>query len=340
MQRKFIVTADDYGLSPIIDDAVQSAIARKLVTAVSVFPNVRDENGNFSVAKAKILKNSFPHVSVGMHFTITSGEMISGAVDPLTKKRGRKKDFFKGVISQNPDNVSVDNLEKELQAQIDVFEKDGVEIDFFSDHHGLLSITNTGSEAMMRVVKRYMENKNRNIPIRNPMLSCGAIKDSKSCLDRSKMYSLTQAGTIVNEIRDFLWFDSLSFINFDFNVIDGIVDKVHNNGIHTPDYFIEHFYGKANKGTLQCIVKDAPSVRLKPGNPINSNIVASEILVHLAIVPDVFEGNTPYLEKEKVIADYGLSTSYLRHTRGREYATLIKELPKLIKDDDLVSFDH
>lgn len=323
--RKLIFTADDYGITPLIDDAVNSAAAKNIISAVSVLPNGKDQNGNFSVTKARILKKSFPQISIGMHFTITSGDRVCNNAKSLSR-RGKRK--FRGIASQHPDKAVNNDLEEELEAQIKVFEDENLEIEHFSDHHGLLSYTDKGLNTMLHVIKRYNNKIGKNVPLRNPVFISGIINDKGNCLDKSAMYQKAKLGAF---IRNLYRKKCLSEMDFDFDKINKHLQKIHDNGITTTDYFIENFYASPKKETLQCIINEAKDTKYSISNPIDPNYITSEVVVHLAIQPDNFANSPQYQnELQKVRAYTGININYLTSNRVKEFEILSKNLKKFL----------
>ena len=113
-KRRLIITADDFGVHPLIDDAINQAIQTGLVTSVAAFANGLPLLGNSCPQRVRMLQKDNPHVSIGLHFTITSGRPISNEVKRLTKRNGT----FKGIGQQHAHKVSKDALKAELKAQI------------------------------------------------------------------------------------------------------------------------------------------------------------------------------------------------------------------------------
>ena len=79
--KKILITADDYGMCQPVDTAIDECIAAGLVTTTNVILNMETLNN------AKTLKTRFPHISVGIHWNVTTGkplletEQISTLVD-------------------------------------------------------------------------------------------------------------------------------------------------------------------------------------------------------------------------------------------------------------------
>ena len=194
MSRKFIVTADDYGVSPIIDEAVKQAVRMGIVTSVACFANKRDDNGNFTMDSVRELKNEFNDVEIGCHFTITSGDWMATTGSDLGRKGG-KSPKFRRKAWQHPERaikddtlpVPVDELVDELTAQVEAFRQEGIKIEHFSDHMGILSYTKKGMEAMITVINNYNQAENLNSPMRNPIFISRVPNLNGTCLKKSTM---------------------------------------------------------------------------------------------------------------------------------------------------------
>ena len=70
--KQLIITADDYGMSKAVNDAIEAGIAAGIITTTNVMTNMP------LYEEAKDLKSKFPNVSVGLHWT------LSGAGKPVT----------------------------------------------------------------------------------------------------------------------------------------------------------------------------------------------------------------------------------------------------------------
>ncbi|MFZ9046538.1 MAG: ChbG/HpnK family deacetylase [Cyclobacteriaceae bacterium] len=75
---KYIFTADDFGVSPIIDDAIGEAVSKGCINSIADLANGFDRKGFSAVLQLKKLKEAHPHIQVGLHYTLTSGRAFSG----------------------------------------------------------------------------------------------------------------------------------------------------------------------------------------------------------------------------------------------------------------------
>ena len=336
-QQKLIITADDYGAHALIDDAINYAVQMGWVTAVSAFANGPKYNGLACVDRVKILQDVNPNISVGLHLTITSGKPLSPVARSLIRKRGKYKGFFKGYTKQHPNKADEQELFGELKAQVDAFHNAGITIKHFSDHHGFLSHTDKGMRCMLAVVEYYEQISGVKASVRNPYFISYHVGEEISCLDRSVMAGKARIG---------IWFRNLFIckaIN-KFKVDPESAEKrlfqIHQKGIPTTDYFIESLYGKGSRKMLKCILEHAPKTRYQYKNaayasnvPVFLDDITSEVVVHLAIVPEdvqenpVFQKNLKDLEKNY----FGIATGYLQYRRGKELRAL-GHLNRLLKE--------
>ena len=70
--KQLIITADDYGMSRAVNDAIEAGMGAGIITSTNVMTNMP------LYEEAKGLKAKFPNVSVGLHWT------LSGAGKPVT----------------------------------------------------------------------------------------------------------------------------------------------------------------------------------------------------------------------------------------------------------------
>ena len=68
--RKYIITADDYGLCPEVDTAIENLAERKMLSTTNVIMNFRRD---FSDAPLK----SYAPFSIGLHWNVTTGTPVS-----------------------------------------------------------------------------------------------------------------------------------------------------------------------------------------------------------------------------------------------------------------------
>lgn len=128
--KKLIVTADDYGVVPYIDDAIIEAVKNQKVNSVAAFSNYEH-----SVENAKrLLNETNGDVDLGVHLTITSGKPIIG--DEASSLINRYR-YFK-QFSEFDSDVDLTQLGNEIDAQIMRFKDADIPISHLSSHHNAL----------------------------------------------------------------------------------------------------------------------------------------------------------------------------------------------------------
>lgn len=128
--QKIIVTADDYGMCDAVDKAIDAGIENGFITTTNVMVNME------SLSNAASLRDRYPNVSVGIHWNVTTGKPICKPeeIPSLVDENGSflslkefKKRYSKKLINEC-------ELEKELEAQYDLFEKNCGTADYWNTH--------------------------------------------------------------------------------------------------------------------------------------------------------------------------------------------------------------
>ena len=129
MQR-IIVTADDYGMCEEVDRAIDAGIENGFITTTNVMLNMN------TLPNASDIRIRYPHVSVGIHWNVTTGRPVSDpkSIPSLVDDNGVfwpiglfKRKYRRGEISPN-------DLEKELEAQYAMFKDVCGNPDYWNTH--------------------------------------------------------------------------------------------------------------------------------------------------------------------------------------------------------------
>lgn len=127
--QKIIITADDYGMCDAVDTAIDQGVENGIITTTNVMTNME------SLDNAKNLRERYPHISVGIHWNVTTGTPILPPNKIPTLVNGKsfytlsefKKRYSKGLIDPQ-------DLEKELEAQYTLFEQMCGTPDYWNTH--------------------------------------------------------------------------------------------------------------------------------------------------------------------------------------------------------------
>ena len=118
--KKLIVDADDFGLTKGINQGILEAIEKGIITSVSVITT------NPYFKEILNLAKKYPHLSVGIHFNLVTGNSLSSPnlIQSLVTKKGQfwgekefKKQYFKGEVKISEIRLE---LEKQIRALTDL----------------------------------------------------------------------------------------------------------------------------------------------------------------------------------------------------------------------------
>lgn len=149
MQR-IIVTADDYGMCEVVDNAIDAGIENGFITTTNVMLNMD------SLERAKTLRQRYPHLSIGVHWNVTTGKPLCtpDEIPSLVDENGVfwsigefKRRFGKKLIVEA-------ELEKELEAQYALFEQTCGHADYWNTHENS-SLHTKAFKVFARVAKRH-----------------------------------------------------------------------------------------------------------------------------------------------------------------------------------------
>lgn len=137
--QKIIITADDYGMCDIVNDAIDSGIQNGFITTTNVMVNME------ALEAAAKLRERFPNISIGMHWNVTTGKPVTdpNEIPTLVDKNGNffsitefKRRYAKGQIQKK-------DLEIELCNQYDMFRNVCGEADYWNTHENSSLSTKT-----------------------------------------------------------------------------------------------------------------------------------------------------------------------------------------------------
>lgn len=329
---KFILTADDYGHSPIIDDAIEEAAERGMITSVAAFANIlnRETNEQNNVQKVKDFQDRFPHISVGLHFSVTAGPRVNPGSKSLSKKGSN---LFKPVTKQLQ-KVSEDELKDELRAQIRLFEEAGIDIKHFSDHHGILNHTRRGRDALIKVITEYNTRNRKQVSVRNPVFTSSLVNSPSNCLDKSNAIGTANFFSTLDDFKRMFTLRRKERLRVKFLKglhlpQEDLLDRFVKAGIPSTDYFVDSMWSAINHRITNCIFNPAnynvptsikPEFRMIQGEP------TVEFMLHFAKTEADYEGDFFQKELDYLTSLGGIDATYITKKSGRRNEfRLIKE---------------
>lgn len=130
MENKYIINADDYGLTESCSKAIAEAFEKGLITDTTACANGEYIEEAFHLAKQKgFLKN------VGIHINLTEGKPLTEGIanDPFFCENG----LFHGHIDRlkKPTKEQLAKLEAEVTAQVERLLALGYELSHADSHH-------------------------------------------------------------------------------------------------------------------------------------------------------------------------------------------------------------
>lgn len=69
--KRLIITADDYGMSPSVNKAIDAGVAAGVITSTNLMPGME------YTEDAATLRKKHPNISIGIHWTLTAGKPVS-----------------------------------------------------------------------------------------------------------------------------------------------------------------------------------------------------------------------------------------------------------------------
>ena len=118
--KQLIITADDYGMSRAVNDAIEAGMSAGIITSTNVMTNMP------LYEEARELKNKFPNVSVGLHWTLSGAGKPVTPVEQVPTLVNEKGNFFSFIEFRNRYRKGLIKNEEilvELRNQFDLFYK-------------------------------------------------------------------------------------------------------------------------------------------------------------------------------------------------------------------------
>ena len=146
--RRLIVTADDFGESPEVNEGVLEAHDRGIVTSASVMVSGAALDGALTGASAR------PGLCLGLHVQLTGGRALSalGAAPSLARSRGHLPASVFRLALRPP---RADDVEREADAQVAAFVARCGAPPSFANTHQHAHVLPGVLRALIRVCRRH-----------------------------------------------------------------------------------------------------------------------------------------------------------------------------------------
>ncbi len=136
----FIITADDFGISPGVNEAILKTHKNGTLTNTSIMVNM--EFLQDAIQKIKKEKNN---LNIGLHINLTTGKSLTGdnKKNYLTDDNGFFKYGFIGLLFLplfKNKKMLKEQLEIEIETQINLFIKNGIKLSHIDSHKHIHTI--------------------------------------------------------------------------------------------------------------------------------------------------------------------------------------------------------
>lgn len=149
--KRLIVTADDFGLSPSVNQAIEQAFTEGILTTASFMAGA--EYAEDAVERA--LRN--PGLKIGLHVVVTRGRSVlpAGEIPDLVDSSGNLPEplFRSGVRYFFLPKIR-NQLEREITAQFEAFKSYGLRLDHVNAHNHM-HLHPTVFSLILKVGRRY-----------------------------------------------------------------------------------------------------------------------------------------------------------------------------------------
>ena len=129
--KQLIITADDYGMSMAVNQAIQEGIDNGIITSTNVMMNMP-----FCDDKDRIINKA---ASIGLHWNLTCGEPVLPAsqIPSLVNKEGSFFSIVEFRQKFKEGSISVDEIKKELIAQYEKYKDIWGEPSYWNSHENV-----------------------------------------------------------------------------------------------------------------------------------------------------------------------------------------------------------
>ncbi len=244
MKRNLIITADDFGASNNINEGIEIAAEKGVITTISALSNFTE-----SLPLLKKISENHPEIGMGVHLNITTGKPIlgSGQVPSLVDKDGNFYTIEKLLTRLN--RISIQELRIELKAQILALGKYNIRIDHLSDQNAVLSFYGPFFEVLTHLAGEF------HVPVRTPIIASLKYTDLFPHSEMNKHGHKIAFKLALNHP-----FRSIELLKYTrTSQIDKKVQILDNLGILHPDLLIDYFWGNPTESNLNYILEHLPN---------------------------------------------------------------------------------
>jgi predicted glycoside hydrolase/deacetylase ChbG (UPF0249 family) len=303
--KHLIITADDYGVFPAINQAVLEAAEHRKLNSVAVLMNYdgdKEKNYKSSVDNLKVLLDQTSgDIEIGCHLTITSGQPINkGKMDFACDEKGNFLSYTEMRNYKKPEELKA--IKEELCEQVKRMEINSFKPRHLTNHHNSLTLFSHHFDIYMEVARLF------NIPMRSTNVEPKGkqnfylnflnhkLQDDIHAIDRDEMMKFA------NEINDYF--------------------SANAKGIKSPKTLDSRHYGPLNfipfarMAELAFVLQKKVQLNNLYETFNSSKAESLELLLHLA------KANGLRVERDNDIKYTGIDKSYF-DSRAIEFRSIM-----------------
>lgn len=252
-EKHLIITADDFGAAKNINEGIRVAAEQEAITTISAFSNFAG-----SLPELKEISTNHPGLSIGVHLNITTGKPVLAPDEIPTLVCNEGRFYTIEELLPKLKNISIEDLRKELRAQVLALKNQDIPLDFLSDHNGVLTMYSPFFEVVTALAEEF------HVSVRTPVLA-GAKHPTVFGHSEMAKYARRMAGRMTFRTP----FKAIHLLKFTrLREMERKTKRLDTLGIPHPDLFIESFWGNPTPANLTYILEHLPAG-------------TSEIVVHL-----------------------------------------------------------
>lgn len=243
--KYLIVNGDDLCLDAETDQAIITAFKNGILSSTSAFINLPQ-----SVETLQKIHRENPELPIGLHLNLTFGAPVSSTenLSNLVNREGEFYDIDK-ILRRLPD-IPVEEVKMELFAQAELFVSSGVPLDHIDCHHHLAALFTPYFPIVRELALTY------DVPVRNPVpvsIYKTISPQTKGGGNSASMGKLLLFG-ITHPFKTIPMMSKVSPREF--------IEQerlMYTEGIKSPDWFIDSFYGNATPENFISILQQLPN---------------------------------------------------------------------------------
>lgn len=243
-KKYLIVNGDDLFKNETTSQAIITAYREGILTSTSALINVEG-----AAEKLKKIHRENPDLPVGIHLNLTSGKPVSRP-DEIASLVDKDGSFYPvDEIPKHLPDIPIEEVRKELFAQVELFISTGVPLDHIDYHHHVVALYSPYFEIVRELAVRY------EVPVRNPVPAGlynkitleGSGGASSAALKKLILFGIThpiKTIPIMKEVGP-----------------DELLEQeklLLQQGIYTSHWFIDDFYNNATTENFISILKQLP----------------------------------------------------------------------------------